>query len=226
MANSWLKKLMSDLAPLPATCAVVLALLTCHSVHSAELKSTAGEIHLESAGTEVDAITKQIKLPKVRIWQTGYEIQADMGLAKGLNFDDSEWTFAGNVRISTPQGSSTADSAVVNFVQNRITELHITGQPATFEQNNANPQLKAQGRAELIDYFLQNNSVRLRNNAWIRYGQNEFKGRAVVYDINNQRVLASPDEQQGERVHITITPGTGAASSSTASKINPGLRQP
>ena len=198
MANFWLKKLMSDLAPLPATCAVVLALLTCHSVHSAELKSTAGEIHLESAGTEVDAITKQIKLPKVRIWQTGYEIQADMGLAKGLNFDDSEW----------------------------ITELHITGQPATFEQNNANPQLKAQGRAELIDYFLQNNSVRLRINAWIRYGQNEFKGRAVVYDINNQRVLASPDEQQGERVHITITPGTSAASSSTASKNNPGLRQP
>jgi lipopolysaccharide transport protein LptA len=192
-------------------------LMVLPSAAAATLGNLGDEINLESAGTEVDAITKQIKLPKVRIWQAGYEIVADEARAQGLNFDDSQWTFAGKVRITTPQGSSTADRAVVSFVQNKITELQITGNPATFEQHDAKQQPLAQGQAKQIDYLLQKNTVRLSDNAWIKYAQNEFHGRTVVYNINSQRILASPDEQQGQRVRITITPNKNASSTNSSS---------
>lgn len=201
-------------------CTGVLSVLLSASALAAETGGSADEIHLESAGTEVDAATKEISMPKIRIWQAGYEVQAELGQAKGLNFDSSEWIFTGTVKITTPQGSSTADRAIVRFVQNKITELHISGRPATFEQHTLNQQTLAQGHAESIDYYLKNNSVRLQNSAWIKYGQNEFTGRTLVYDIAHQRIIASPNEQQGERVRIVITPdNTNKAEPSTNSSV-------
>ncbi|MGE0189204.1 MAG: lipopolysaccharide transport periplasmic protein LptA [Steroidobacteraceae bacterium] len=219
---------MTDAASPRPLCAVLLTLLALpigQHISAATLGSAGEDIHMESAGTEVDAVTKQIKLPKVRIWQAGYEIQADEAQAKGLNFDDSQWTFVGNVHITTPNGSSTADRAMVSFVQNSISALQMSGEPATFEQRDASQQLVAQGQAEQIEYQLQKNTVRLSNNAWIKYAQNEFRGRTVVYDINSQRVLANPNEQQGERIRITITPNKNATNSS-ASSSNESTDQP
>ena len=189
---------------------LLLALLPCVTAAASLTQSTA-DIVVESDGAEVDARTKQMVLPRVRISQQGYVIQADEARASGLSFDDSQWTFTGKVNITTPDGHSTADRAVVNFLQNRITELHVTGQPATFEQRDVAKQLLAEGRAGQIDYDLQKSTVRLSEQAWIKYGQNEFKGNSVVYDINSKRVLASREEQQGERVRITITPNAKTA---------------
>lgn len=191
-------------------CIVLLTLPFASGTLAADITPSNDEIQLESAGTEVDAVTKQLTLPKIHISQAGYAIQADLGQAKGLDFDNSEWIFTGKVKITTPQGSSSADRATVQFIQNKITELHISGRPATFEQHASNRQTQvlAQGHADNIDYFLKSNSIRLQNNAWIKYGQNEFTGRTMVYDITHQRILANPNEQQGERVRILITPDT------------------
>lgn len=186
------------------------AMASVATLQAASLKQTDANIEVESDGAEVDARTRQLVLPKVRITQAGYAIQADEARATGLNFENSQWTFNGGVRISTPDGFSTADRAIVQFVQNQITELHISGQPATFEQRNPDQQMLAQGRANHIDYDLQKNTVRLNQQAWVRYGQNEFTGTTVVYDIGTQRVLASREEQQGERVRITINPNNGS----------------
>lgn len=191
-------------------CIVLLGLPFSSGALAADTTPPNDEIQLESAGTEVDAVTKQLTLPKIHISQAGYAIQADLGQAKGLDFDNSEWIFTGKVKITTPQGSSSADRATVQFIQNKITELHISGRPATFEQHASNRQTQvlALGHADNIDYFLNSNSIRLQNNAWIKYGQNEFTGRTMVYDITHQRILANPNEQQGERVRILITPDT------------------
>lgn len=211
---------------LPLLFLVMLGLSFSSGTLAADTTPSGAEIQLESAGTEVDAVTKQLTLPKVRISQAGYEIQAELGQAKGLNFDDSEWIFTGKVKITTPQGSSSADRATVHFVQNKITELHLSGRPATFEQHASNrqKQLLAQGHADNVDYYLKNNSIRLQNNAWIQYGQNEFSGRTMVYDLTHQRILANPNEQQGERVRILITPD--ATKNKAESSTSSGLQQP
>ena len=204
MANSTLNNLRRLMLTL-----LVLEAGSGTFTQAADFRQATANINVESDGAEVDARTRQMVLPKVRITQAGYAIQADEARATGLDFDNSLWTFTGNVQITTPEGSSRADRATVKFAQNQITELHITGQPATFEQHDANNQTLAQGRANLIDYDLQKNTVRLSQQAWVKYGQNEFTGTTVVYDILNQRVLAKQAEQQGERVRITINPNTG-----------------
>ncbi len=212
---------------LPQLLFIVLLSLPCGScVLAADVTTSDDEIQLESSGTEVDAVTKQLTLPKIHISQAGYEIQAELGQAKGLNFDNSEWIFTGKVKITTPQGSSSADRATVQFVQNKITELHISGRPATFEQHTSNRQTQvlAQGHADNIDYYLKSNSIRLQNNAWIKYGQNEFTGRTMVYDITHQRILANPNEQEGERVRILITPD--ATKNKAESSTSSGSQQP
>jgi hypothetical protein len=66
--------------------------------------------------------------------------------------------------------------------------------------------------------------VRLQNNAWIKYGQNEFTGKTMVYDITNQRISANPKEQQGERVRIVITPDN--TTNKTQPSTSPGLQSP
>jgi len=109
------------------------------------------------------------------------------------------------VEITTPDGRSTADTAAVAFVDNQISTLHITGSPASFEQHNAD-KLIAQGHADNIDYNLAQRTVRLSNNAWVSYGQNECRAVTLVYNISLQRVSASREDQQGERINCTIAP--------------------
>lgn len=205
MANSNLNKLQRRFVPI----CMAIAMLACMSAPAANLKQSTADIEVESDGAEVDARTKQLVLPNVRITQDGYAIEAQEARATGLSFDNSQWTFTGNVRISTPDGFSTADTAKVLFVQNAITELHITGRPATFEQHDTGKQTMAQGRAGNIDYDLQKNTVRLSQQAWVKYGQNEASSNVLVYDVNTQSVRANAAEQQGERVRITINPNTG-----------------
>lgn len=176
--------------------------------HAVSPLKSSENITVESDGAEVDARTRQFFLPKARIAQGGYVIQADEARATGLDFDNSTWIFNGKVRINTPDGSSNAEHATVRFANKQILEIHIAGQPATFEQHNADQQTLAQGRAGAIDYDVQKNTVRMSQQAWVKYGQNEFTGTTVVYDITNQRVLASREEQQGERVRITINPNS------------------
>lgn len=201
MANSNQNNLSSAL--------LTLLLLPLSLAHAAPLQKSTANIVVESDSAEVDAVSKKIVLPKVRIAQDGYVIQADEARATGLNFENSEWVFSGQVKITTPDGFSTADRATVLFAQNQITQLHITGAPATFEQHDPEKQTLAQGRAGNIDYDLQKNTVRLSKQAWVKYGQNEASSNALVYDVNTKSVVASRDEQQGERVRITINPNTG-----------------
>jgi lipopolysaccharide transport protein LptA len=188
--------------------ALLLVALLPSWLTAAPLTQSRENITVESDGAEVDARTKQFFLPKARITQGGYAIQADEARATGLDFDNSTWIFNGKVKISTPDGSSAADHATVRFVHKEIIEIHIAGEPATFEQHDQARLTLAQGRAGAIDYDVQKNTVRMSQQAWVKYGQNEFTGTTVVYDINNQRVLASREEQQGERVRITIDPNS------------------
>lgn len=194
--------------------------------HGAAVKKSTATINVESDGAAVDARTKLLVLPKVRISQEDYVIQADEARATGLDFQNSKWIFSGKVIITTADGSSTADRATVLFVQNQISELHAIGQPATFEQHDENKQTLAQGHAGFIDYDLHKNTVKLTQQAWVKYGQNEFKGTTVVYDIANQRVLADQAEQQGERVHITINPNTNTTTTKMVPKSKTEGRAP
>ena len=191
-------------------CSLLLMTLSGHSAFAAaDKKIIADKPTLEAASLELDGCrTHVLVLPgthyhtKRLCHQSGQARTTDAN-----NFNNSTWTFTNKVEITTPNGSSTADTATVSFVDNQISQLHIVGNPATFEQHSEGKVI-AQGHADNIDYDLKQNTVRLINNAWVSYGQNECRATALMYNITLQRVSANRDEQQGERVNCTITPAT------------------
>lgn len=177
------------------------------SAVGASVAKSGSTIQLESDGGAVlDLRTNLLVLPKVRISQDGYLIKADEARATGLNFENSRWTFTGQVEITTPEGDSKADTATVSFLGNEISTAEIVGAPATFAQRDPQNQQVAQGKAGRIDYDMSKNTVRFTQNAWISYGQNELTGESIVYDMVRQTVAADRGEKQDERVRITINP--------------------
>jgi len=162
---------------------------------------------LDAASLELDGPNNVLLLTEVRITtQSGYTIKAGQARTTDANsFNNSRWIFTNKVEITTPDGSSSADTASVSFVDNQISTLHVTGNPATFEQHTADKAV-AQGHADNIDYDLAQHTVRLNNNAWVSYGQNECRAVSLMYNIIQQRVSANREEQHGERINCTITP--------------------
>lgn len=185
-----------------------LFLLLCASAAFAATPPRA-PITLDAASSEIDGRSNQVLLTHVVITQQGYVIRANQARATGLDFQNSRWVFTGQVDVSTPDGHSTAEQATVNFVDNQIDTVQINGQPATFEQRDTQQPdhpLLAEGHASTMLYDFKQNTVRLTGAAWIKYGQNEFNGNSVTYDIALRKVMARSEDQQGERVHLTIKP--------------------
>lgn len=173
---------------------------------------------MTAGSLDFDGRSNSLLLTDVRIsTQNGYVIQAgEAQTSDANNFTNSRWTFKNKVEISSPQGHTSSDTANVAFVRNQISELHMTGMPATFEQFDASKQTIARGQAGAIDYNLSQNTVRLSNDAWLKYGQNECRAVTLSYNIGAQRVSAKTEEQNGQRVNCTINPNSTLPNASSA----------
>jgi lipopolysaccharide transport protein LptA len=144
----------------------------------------------------------------VVITQGDTKVQADRAHGKGLDdFDNSRWTFEGNVRINGEQhGSLKSDSAVVEFRNKSISLAVATGSPAEFEQKRSDTDQIARGHAREITYNVADGTVKLSNDAWVWDGHNELTATELVYNIREQHVQASGKPESGGQVHFRIDP--------------------
>lgn len=164
-------------------------------------------ISLDAASSEVDYKTNTVMFKDIVISQGDTRVQADRAHATGLDFDNSRWTFEGNVRISGEQhGSLHSDQAVVEFRNNRIARATIDGSPAEFEQKRADSDQMARGHAKEIVYDVNDATVSLSDDAWVSDGRTEISGPLLVYDIRKQQVQAASRPETDQRVHIKIDP--------------------
>jgi lipopolysaccharide transport protein LptA len=164
-------------------------------------------IDLNAASTDVDYKANRVRFRDVVISQGDTTVQAERAEATGLDFEDSRWIFEGDVRIHVEQrGTLRSDRAIVEFTDNRIARATITGEPAQFEQQRAESNIMARGRAGSIEYAVADGTVRLSENAWLTDGRNEINGPVLVYDIRAQRVQAAGEPGGDQRVRITINP--------------------
>jgi lipopolysaccharide export system protein LptA len=161
-------------------------------------------ITVDARSSDFDYKNGTLVFRNVRISQGVLAVEADRATATGLEFDDSRWTFEGNVRITTEDGSMKANEARVQFAKNQISTALVTGGPASFEQKRETGV--ARGRANRIEYDFAKGTVRLGEGAWLSDGKNEITGRTLVYSMRDRRVLATASEQNSERVRITINP--------------------
>ena len=113
----------------------LLAWLLClhAATHAAGPRRSDLPISLNAASSDFDYRNNTLRFRQVQITQGNVSVEADEANATGLNFENSRWTFRGNVRIEVEDGSLASDDATVTFVNNQIERAVITGTPATFE---------------------------------------------------------------------------------------------
>jgi lipopolysaccharide transport protein LptA len=166
----------------------------------------ARKLPIDIASSRVDYKGDTVDFQNVTITQGATKVQADRAHATGLdNFDNSRWTFEGNVRINGEQhGSLKSDAAIVEFRNNYISKATVTGNPAEFEQKRTDTDEIARGHAREIEYNVSDGTVRLSNDAWIWDGHNALSAPELVYNIREQHVQAAA--QPGNQVHLHIDP--------------------
>jgi lipopolysaccharide transport protein LptA len=189
-------------------CATLLALgaLLASGLAVAAEYDAKAPINLEAASSDFDYRNNTLVFSRVKITQGGLVVEAQEANATGLEFENSQWTLKGQVRITVPDGKLASDSATVSFRDNQIVSAQVRGTPATFEQRLKENRQLAQGRAKDIEYDVRNGTVQLSGDAWLSDGQNEIRGQKLVYDIGKQRVAANPGATEAGGVKITINP--------------------
>src|SRR5882724_7295456 len=182
-----------------AICALLMPLARANAAAQVTLKhDRQATILLDSQSVSIDLKTNTAVFNKVRITQGTMSITADQGQASqqrsaDLYFENNVWNFKGNVKISMDQGQLTSEDAQITFVDSLLSKAIVTGKPA-------------KGSADTIDYDANKHVVRFLKDAYLNYGDNELRGRALKYDVLSQKVIAEEAEQNSQRVRITITP--------------------
>jgi lipopolysaccharide transport protein LptA len=166
-------------------------------------------INLEASSSDFDYRNGQLQFKQVRITQGDMSVEAAEANATGLEFENSEWRFKGDVKIKVRGGELDSNEATVAFRNNEIVRARVVGSPARFRQVSADPKKRAQGHASTIEYDVSASTVQLNGAAWLTDGQNEIRGSTLVYDIGRERVRANPGKSEPGGVRITIRPSNG-----------------
>jgi lipopolysaccharide transport protein LptA len=190
-------------------------------VHTASAAATGAPINKCTEATDVkaesfdaDYKSNTTQLRNVVISQCDIRVEAKHASATGLNFDNTRWTFDGDVRVDVEnRGSLRSNQAVVDFQNNQISKVTITGNPAEFEQRQTDAAMTARGHADEIVYDVGPGTVRLANDAWLKYGTTEMKGCTLIYNIRQENVQGGTQpcgsaqvQTPNERLHIRIQP--------------------
>lgn len=153
----------------------------------------------------------------VRISQGLMSIEADQATASSLQSGNSRWTFERSVHIQTEDADLKSNSASAAFSDGALATARVQGSPALFEQRRATDKV-VRGRAGVIEYELATGIIKLTGQVWFSYGDNEFRGDTVVYNLREERVVVNPAGEKRGRVNITIRPqrrGAGSGGSSS-----------
>src|SRR6185437_12313738 len=146
------------------------------------------KINVDAASQELDYHTNTVVFTQIVVSQGATRVRAEHAHATGLNFENSRWTFQGNVQIDAPpRGSLRSEQATVEFRDNRIAGVTITGNPAQFEQQRADDLGMEKGHADQIVYDVNQGTVLLTNDAWISDGRNEMSAPSISYSIREQK---------------------------------------
>ena len=164
-------------------------------------------IVINSVLSNIDYRTNTADFTDIVVSQGDTRLTAERARATGVDFTNSEWTFAGRVVIILePRGTLSADQAIVQFRDGQLTQVTAIGSPPYFEQRRSDSRRPAHGYADQIIYDAKQDTVHLYGHAQLSDGRKvEITAPVVVYNVRDERLQAdSPGEKRG--VHTTIRP--------------------
>lgn len=162
-------------------------------------------IALDAESSSFDRQTNRVEFRRLTISQGDMSISADEAVATGLDFEEGEWRFTGNVTFIVESARIVADSALMTFVDNELQAAELVGEPATLEDIGDPGAEPVRGGAARLVYDNAAQIMRMLDGAWFASGQNEFRGCDLVYDLAQEK-LTSGSSDCGEPVVITIVP--------------------
>ncbi len=181
------------------------------AVLASALSSTAAQeddpqpISLDAESSLFDRQTNRVEFQQLTISQGDMSISADEAIASGLDFEEGEWRFTGNVTFTVESARIDADSALMTFVDNELQTAELIGDPATLEDAGDPDTDPVRGGAARLVYDNAAQIMRMLDGAWFASGQNEFRGCDLIYDLEQEQ-LSSGSSDCGEPVVITIVP--------------------
>lgn len=114
--------------------------------------------------------------------------------------------YLGNVVFS--QGSLVIKGSKVEIhqVAGSISRILVTGQPATFQQQQDNKKELVKAEAGQMEYITKDEKVYLSQNASVSQGDNLLKGNEIEYNTRTSTVTAQKSQNNTNRVHVVIEP--------------------
>ena len=199
--------LMPGLIAPGASLAAAEALTPAANVPEFEL-DTGLPIDLDAESSEFDRQNNRLSFTKVHITQGPLDIRADTGTAARLDFEDTVWTFTGQVEIRHDGMQIWSDTAQATFKEHRLMLARLHGSPARFEQQRPEDGGVTRGQAADIEYALDRGLLTMSGNAWVSDGANEVSGSHIAYDVVRDRITAEGDD--AGKVRVKIIPPTDA----------------
>jgi len=193
----------------PALVALLVSCLTAATA-PAQVGDQGLPISWNADTMQLDA--KMAVFTGLRVTQGKIGIEADSGRASKIDFEDSVWHVAGNVRIDTGDGYVLCDSADLAFSGNQLRTATVRGTPAIFELKRADSDQVTHAEAGQLDYDLSAGVVEFSDQVTITEGGNQISSNYLLYNIREQRINAQSAGDGGAKVKMTYTPGTSETS--------------
>ena len=118
--------------------------------------------------------------------------------------DDGEAVLSGNVKITQGSLEVAADKATIKRADGDISEVVLTGAPATLHQVNDNGETM-NAHASTITYTLSSELIVLSGAVVIEQPRGTLRGETIKYDLKTGRLDGGGD---GSRVKMRIMPKT------------------
>ena len=166
-------------------------------------------ISLDADSSSLDRRTNRISFQGLRITQGALGIEAELAWATGLDFENSEWRFQGNVRITIESAIISSSEAELKFEANQLKTADLTGQPAVFRDIRTDAGDAIHGQAKHFTYDNAKGTIRMSEAARITEGPNEISGCDLLYDVLQEKITVSSADCN-ELVKMTILPSTSA----------------
>ena len=119
--------------------------------------------------------------------------------------DDGEAVLTGNVLITQGTLEVGADRATIHRKAGEISQVVLTGAPATLKQVNDNGETMNAHAAQIV-YTLSSDMIVLSGAVVIEQPRGTLRGETIKYDLKTGRLDGGGD---GSRVKMRIMPKTG-----------------
>ncbi len=133
-------------------------------------------------------------------------------------------TYTGNVDVQQGSIHIGASSVVLNSKDNKLTQIHATGGPATYHQQLTGPDDVVDARGSTIHFDVAKNLITLQGNASLKQSSGTITGDRIEYDTQAERVKARAAEagssDNSRRITVVIPPSSNNTAATSGNKKN------